>query len=112
MALEIIKTLPGDSNFHWFEYLPKLLYPNHSIRFKQSDSLNLEFLKNCFVLLRMELLKQDSLYITTQILLIKIKMPGVWEIMSRVDDQKVSKALFDKVFAEAKSLNANISLAR
>jgi L-amino acid N-acyltransferase YncA len=106
MALEIIKTLPGDSNFHWFEDLPKLLYPNHSIRFKQSDSLNLEFLINCFVLLENGAVKARLALYHNPNLAYQNKNAWCLGNYESVDDQKVSKALFDKVFAEAKSLNA------
>ncbi len=49
--MQIIQTLPGDENFHLFESIPKLLYPANSIRLLQPDSINHEFLSDCFVLL-------------------------------------------------------------
>ena len=48
--MEIISTQPGDGNFHLFEGLTKQLYPENSIRHTQSESINIEFLKICFVL--------------------------------------------------------------
>lgn len=48
--MEIINTKPGCSNFHLFENLPKKLYPTESIRHKQKESFNGEFLEDCFVL--------------------------------------------------------------
>lgn len=50
--MDIIQTLPGDSNFHLFEQVPKILYAPDSSRLKETESLNLEFLKACFVLIQ------------------------------------------------------------
>lgn len=49
--MEIVKTKPGDANFHLFETLPKLLYAPDSIRHKQSETINNEFLDACYVLI-------------------------------------------------------------
>ncbi len=50
--LKIIKTKPGHADFHLFENLPKRLYPADSIRQRQSETINKEFLKDCYVLLK------------------------------------------------------------
>ncbi len=47
--MEILKTKPGDANFHLFTDLPKHLYPSGSIRHKESENINPEFLDTCYV---------------------------------------------------------------
>lgn len=51
MSKNIIHTKPGDSSFHLFRSLEKELYPAGSIRQKQSDGINHEFLHTCLVYL-------------------------------------------------------------
>ena len=47
--MEIKKLLPGDSDFHLFEALPKRLYPAGSIRHKQHDAVSSDFLTACYI---------------------------------------------------------------
>ena len=49
--MEIIKTFPGDKNFHLFEETPYNLYDSNSIRLTQIDNVNEPYLISCFVLL-------------------------------------------------------------
>jgi len=47
--MDIKKLLPGDSDFHLFENLPKRLYPADSIRHRQQDTVSDDFLTACYV---------------------------------------------------------------
>jgi hypothetical protein len=49
MSGKIIYTRPGDENFHLFQSLLTDLYPADSIRHKQGDPVNDEFLHTCLV---------------------------------------------------------------
>lgn len=50
MKRTIIQTRPGEKDFHLFEELPASVYPGESIRLKQSDNINKEFLHSCYVM--------------------------------------------------------------
>ncbi|MGI8583239.1 MAG: hypothetical protein ACR2KX_13635 [Chitinophagaceae bacterium] len=49
--IEIIQTKPGDDSFHLFENFLKEIYPADSIRFKLPDTININYLHACFVLI-------------------------------------------------------------
>jgi hypothetical protein len=49
---QIIKTNPTDSNFHLFEKLPSILYPEGSERFRLGHEPAELFLEGCYVLLK------------------------------------------------------------
>ncbi|MBK7693601.1 MAG: hypothetical protein IPI30_04590 [Saprospiraceae bacterium] len=49
--MKIISTKPGDTNFQLVELIPKSLYAPDSIRHRQAESINMEFLDNFYVLL-------------------------------------------------------------
>ncbi len=49
--MELIHTLPGDDRFHLFDAVPENVYPANSLRLKQKEGLNLEFLIDCLVVL-------------------------------------------------------------
>ena len=102
MSKEIIHTMPGDANFYWFDDLPKQIYSKEIIQLRGSDTLNLEFLKTCLVLLdhgiakaRLALYKNSNLTYHNQ----KAMSIGNYE---SVDDLELSKFLLDFAFSEAK----------
>ncbi len=47
----VIETKPGDEHFYLFESIPSKIYPPGSLRLKQSDTINEEFIHLCVVLL-------------------------------------------------------------
>jgi len=52
--MEVIETIPSDDHFQLFEAAPGNIYPQDSLRLKQKDGLNLEFLVVCLVVLERE----------------------------------------------------------
>ena len=52
--MEVIETVPGDDRFHLFEAVPGTIYSPESLRLKQKDGLNSEFLVCCLVVLENE----------------------------------------------------------
>jgi len=48
---KIIETKPGEENFDLFEKFPGEIYPADSLRLKQADSLNYEYLYACLLLM-------------------------------------------------------------
>lgn len=49
--MEVIRTAPGKIGFELFEQVPSIIYPAGSIRLRQLDTVNVEFLKVVIVVL-------------------------------------------------------------
>lgn len=47
--MEIIRTTPGETGFELFEKVPQVVYAVDSIRLRQKDALNPEFLLTCII---------------------------------------------------------------
>lgn len=99
--MKVIRTLPGDSNFHLFENLPKLLYPANSIRHQQAESINPEFLQACFVAtLNDEPKGRAALYNNPQLLYNGVKSACIGNYEC-VDDNIVSEYILKTIDEEA-----------
>lgn len=102
--MEIIKTIPGDSNFHLFENLPKQLYPADSIRHQQSESINNEFLDSCYVLqINGEVKARVALYDNPHLTYNGMKSACIGNYES-IDDKEVSEQLLHYVINETKKI--------
>lgn len=102
--MEIIKTIPGDDNFHLFKNLPKLLYPSGSIRLLQKENINTEFLYSAYVLLNNNrAIARAALYKNPSIIYNEMNAGciGNYECM---DDLEASQTILSHVIHEAKSL--------
>lgn len=105
--MKLLKTLPGDSNFHLFENLPKLLYPANSIRHQQAESINPEFLHACFVVTVSDEPKARAALYTNPHLQyngIKSACIGNYEC---VDDTTVSEYILKAIEEEASKTGLN-----
>jgi len=104
--IQIIKTMPKDKHFHYFEKLPSSLYSTQQLSFKQSEGINNAFLKSCFVLLkdgepqaRVALYDNPYLYYKGK----KAVCLGNYEC---VNDLGISQQLLKKAIETAKKLGA------
>lgn len=52
MAVQLIKTLPGDASFHLFESVTERLYPVPVLKLKSFEGINHHLLKSAYVLLQ------------------------------------------------------------
>ena len=105
--MEIIKTKPGDQNFHFFENIPEQLYPVNSIRHKQAESINMEFLVACYVLtLNGEVKARAALYNNPHLVYDKKRSFCIGNYES-VNDLKVSEKLMNFIVSEARKSGAD-----
>ena len=103
--MEIIRTIPGDKNFHLFEDLPNQLYSAKNIRNKIGEGYNNPFMHSCYVLLdngqsraRAVLYQNPTLsYNGENVIII-----GNYE---SVDDDLISNFILEHIIKEAKKLN-------
>jgi len=49
--MNIIKLFPGDPDYHLFQQVPDILFPDNKIRKLQGDEINTEFLDSCLLLM-------------------------------------------------------------
>ena len=104
--IEIISTLPGDSNFHLFESFPKEIYAADSIRFKLTETINKEFLESCFVITANgKPLARAALYNNPYLNYRNKKTFCVGNYES-IDDIKVSAVLLEHIYSVAKNKDA------
>lgn len=103
--MEIIRTMPGDKNFHLFEDLPNQLYPAKNIRNKIGEDYNNSFRHSCYVLrdkgqskARAALYQNPTLSYNGQ----NVITIGNYE---SVDDDLISNFLLEHITKEAKKLN-------
>lgn len=105
--MEIISTQPGNENFHLFESLTKQLYPANSIRHTQSESINQEFLINCFVLtVNGEPKARVALYNNPNLIYNNLPSACIGNYEC-VDDNTIAEHLLSFVSNEAKELGVN-----
>lgn len=104
--MEIITTLPGDKNFQLFEKLPTLLYPANSIKHKQTEGINKEFLVACYVLIDNNEVKARAALYNNPHLLYHSKKAVCLGNYECVDDTNVSTTFLNFIENEAKKLSA------
>ncbi len=104
--MKIIKTNPSDADFHLFENLANVLYEANSVRHKQSDSLNLEYLSACYILtindlvvLRLAIYDNPYFYYESK----KVICIGNYEAF---EDAEIATIMINHAKSEAKKLGA------
>lgn len=104
--MTVIKTIPGDNNFHLFEQLPASLYSRDGIRLKQKDNLNIELLHRCYVLEQNgEIKARAALYDNPHLSYKERKAVSVGNYEC-ANDQSISNELLSAIQTDAKSLCA------
>ncbi len=101
--MNILRTNPGDENFHLFENLPLQLFADNEFRKQQEEVLNTEFLDHCLVLMEDNIPKARlAVYLNPHL---KYKKKPVLCIGNYecVNETKYSKALLEFAFAKAKT---------
>jgi len=100
--MEILETKPGEPDFHLFESVPKKIYPENSVRFKESENINLEFLHSCYVVMEgHEPLARASLYLNPA-LNYKAKKASTIGNYECVDEQDISEFLINHIAERSK----------
>ena len=95
--MEIIETKLGEPDFHLFECVLQKIYPQDSFRFKELESINLEFLHACYVVMDgNEALGRAALYFNPA-LNYKAKKASSIGNFECVDDSKVSELLINHI---------------
>lgn len=93
--MKIVETKPGAPDFHLFESVPKKIYPENSVRFKEIENINLEFLHDCYVVVDgHEPLARASLYLNPA-LNYKAKKASCIGNYECVDEQDISAFLIN-----------------
>lgn len=104
--MEIVCTKPGDSNFHYFETLPKNIYNQNSIRHSQPDQINPDFLEACYVLHQEQTpLARAALYLNPDLSYGGLKSASIGNFES-VDNDKAAKKLIQFIKEKAKAAGA------
>ena len=101
METKIIHTKPSDAGFQLFEELPRLIYPEGSLRFRETENINTDFLNACFVLLVNEVPQaRAALYFNPGLAYkgMKTACVGNYEC---VDDRLIASQLIEFVVSEA-----------
>jgi L-amino acid N-acyltransferase YncA len=107
MSSTIIRTTPGDENFHLFENFPKDIYPADSIRFRLAENINTEYLEACYVILTDDKPKARVALYTNPYLNYQDKKSFCIGNYESVEDVSVSNALLAHVSGETKKLGAD-----
>lgn len=104
--MQVIKTIPGNPDFHLFESLPAELYPTGNIRLQQKENINKELLHQCYVLVdnnktvaRAALYNNADLFFEGK----KTTCIGNYEC---ADDLSYSTALLTAIINDAKNLGS------
>lgn len=108
--MKIIETHPCELSFKQFENLPKLLYPADSIRLRQPENINLEFLYKCYVVTDNDIPKGRAILYKNPYLRfqgMKAMCIGNYE---SVNNSHVSTKLMEAVFAEARKQQAEFMI--
>lgn len=103
MAFQLLKTLPGDASFHWFESLTERLYPAEILRLKSAEGINHRLLKSAYVLLQDgAAVARCCLYDNPDLSYQKNKACCIGNFES-INDSNCSNELFRAVIADAKA---------
>ena len=103
--MEIIKTFPGEVDFHLFDELVKRLYPADSIRHQQTDKINEAFLVSCFVLVQDGNPKARVALYNNQELIHEEKHAFCIGNFECIQDQEIANHLIQHVIKEIKKQN-------
>ncbi len=106
MDFKIIQTQPGASNFELFGKLPHLLYPAESIRLRQGENLNANFLSACFVLTVNGIPQARAALYDNPHLFYEGKKTACIGNYESVESEEISAALINFIAEEAKKLGA------
>ena len=104
--MTIIKTIPGNANFHLFEQLPPLLYAKDSIRLQQNDSLNKGLLHQAYVVVENNVVKARAALYNNPHLIYNSKKATCIGNYECVDDHKIAAVLLTTIQQDAKALGA------
>lgn len=102
--MQLIKTIPGDSNFHLFEELPHLIYSADSIRLQQKENINRELLHQCYVIVDAGTVKARAALYNNPRLNYGNKRAACIGNYECVADNEIAQQLLKEIAKEAKAL--------
>ena len=104
--MQVIKTIPGDSDFHLFEALPAELYPTDSIRLQQKENINKALLQQGYVLVdRNKTVARAALYNNEDLFFDKKRAACIGNYEC-AEDLSYSAELLTAIVNDAKSIAA------
>ena len=104
--MKVIKTYPGDAQFHLFEQLPMQLYPEAVVRQNGPDNLNLEFLEACYVVVERDQPKARAALYSNPHLTYQNWPAACVGNFECVEDDRIANRLFNAVAEGAKRIGA------
>ena len=106
MSFQLIRTLPGENDFHLFESLTEKLYPAKILKFKALEGIHHALLKQAYILLQNGFpVSRCCLYNNPELRYQKLKAFCIGNFES-IDDYSCSNELFRLVTADAKAEGA------
>ncbi len=104
--MNIIRTFPGEKDFHLFEELTSTLYDESLLPLKQTESVPTRHLEGCFVVLVDDKpLARVSLYVNPE-LKYEGKRTACLGTFEAVNDEKIVRRLIEHAIEQAKELEA------
>jgi len=104
--IKIIQSKPGDHNFHLFKNFPKEIYASDSIRFKHDETINIQYLFACYVVVNdNKVCATASLYNNPHLSYQNKKTFCIGNYES-INNETVASKLFLHLFSEAKKNGA------
>lgn len=104
--MKVIQTMPGESEFSYFEALPKILYADNSIRHNQSENINTDYLDSCYVLLIEDEPKARLCLYNNPELTYRGKKAACVGNYECIDEQVVSSTILETAMLKAKQSGA------
>lgn len=100
----LIKTHPGETSFQQFEAVPTNVYPEDSLRLKQTDGINRAFLVECWIVLRNELPVARLAVYNNPNLVFQGKHAGCIGNYECENDPETARLILKKAFERLKEL--------
>ena len=104
---EIIKTKPGNADFHLFKEFAKEIYSDDIISSNSEEVINEEFLQSCYILMQSDKVCARAAVYNNPFLFYKNKKALCIGNYESINNENISSELFAYIFSDVKKNNAD-----